>query len=111
MKKSFNVNGTKFTVDVQVEAEDKYSTLPNDFKKLMYLLGQASSIGAKLDYEFTTRNRNLDWTEDSPFDMPCHVKDGMKELILTTSEKNRVLDTIDSTMWWYKALRNQIKNL
>lgn len=118
MKKSFNVNGTRFTVDVQVEAEDTYSTFPNDYKKLMYLLGQVSTIGAKLDREFTTRNANLEsWEQavekgfDKSLETPYAVDQGLSKLQLTTREKNKVLDTIDSTVWWYKALRNQIKSL
>ena len=111
MKKTINVNGTNFTVDVNISAEDRYKSIKTDYKKILYLLGKVSAIGSDMDYEFTTRNRNLDWTEDSAFDKPCHVKDGMKELKLTTREKNTIVSTIDSTMWWFDALKGQIKNL
>ena len=118
MKKEFNVNGTKFTVDVQVEAEDKYSTIESDYKKLLYLLGQVSIIGSKLDREFTTRNANLEsWKQsveegfDNALDAPYAVEKGLSKLQLSTREKNTVLTTIDSTMWWYGALRNSIEKL
>lgn len=126
MKKSFNVNGTKFTVDVQVEAEDTYSTLPNDYKKIMYLLGKASSIGAKLDQEFTVRpilnakrkdilemykneNFSQSFIEDDLRQNNCLEE--KEELVFSNYQKENILQTIDSTMWWYKALRNQIKSL
>ena len=111
MKKTINVNGTNFTVDVNISAQDRYKSIESDYKKILYLLGKVSQIGYDMDYQFTTRNRNLDWTEDSGFDKPCHVKAGMKELKLTTRQKNTVLSTIDSAMWWFDALKGQIKSL
>ena len=111
MKKTINVNGTNFTVDVNISAQDRYESIESDYKKLLYLLGQASSIGSTLDHDFTTRNGNLNWTEDSPWDKPSHVKKGLKELKLTTREKNQILQTIESTVWWYDALKRQIKSL
>jgi len=111
MKKTINVNGTNFTVDVNISAQDRYESIESDYKKILYLLGKVSQIGGDMDHEFTTRNRNLDWTEDSPFDKPSHVKEGMKELKLTTRQKNTVLSTIDSAMWWFDALKGQIKTL
>jgi len=112
MKKTFNVNGTKFTVDVEVTTEDYYETLPNDYKKLLYLLGQVSRIGSQLDHEFTTRNRNLkDWDELDLATPPDVVKKGLKKLYLSTRQKNEVIKTIDSTMWWFEVLKDEINRL
>jgi len=111
MKKVFNVQGTKFTVNVDVDTQDHYDTITEDTKKILYLLGQVSNIGSKLDFEFTTRNRNLDYDPDSAFDPSQQYKLGMEKLVLTTKQKNQILDTIDSTMWWYKALKNEVERL
>lgn len=118
MKKTINVNGTNFTVDVNITSEDRYNSIDSDYKKLLYLLGQVSTIGAKLDSEFTVRNNNLkSWAQDTEsgladyIAMPTAVKKGLKELKLTTREKNNVIDTINSTMSWYKDLKNAIERL
>lgn len=111
MKKTINVNGTNFTVDVNISAQDRYKSIESDYKKILYLLGKVSQIGGDMDHEFTTRNRNLDWTEDSAFDKPSQVKEGMKELKLTKGQKETVLSTIDSSMWWFDALKREIKKL
>lgn len=119
MKKQFNVNGTKFTVNVDVETESYYDTIQEDHKKILYLLGEVSKIGSKLDYEFTTRNRKvLRWQEevertngDLVWDMPGQVRDNMQALELTTRQKNQILDTIDTTMWWFNALKSEINRL
>tara|TARA_R110000803_G_scaffold22060_2_gene55085 strand:+ start:2711 stop:3091 length:381 start_codon:yes stop_codon:yes gene_type:complete len=126
MKKEFNVKGTKFTVNVDVQTEDFYETIPTDYKKILYLLGQVSSIGAKIDKEFTMRNFLIDKKE---FLIENHKKWGSDweeveedleqnnclevgpELKLSTAQKNTILDTIDSTMGWYLSLRGTIKNL
>lgn len=119
MKKSFNVNGTTFTVNVDVQAESYYDTIQSDYKKLLYLLGEVSKIGAKLDHEFTTRNPNLQHWEDLKNEgidtkyltTPGVVQKGLKPLTLTTREKNTVVQTIDDTMWWFNSLKGTIKNL
>lgn len=113
MKKTINVNGTNFTVDVNISAEDRYDSIETDYKKLLYLLGQVSTIGAKLDREFTTRNANLEHWEElinegikvEHVSTPAVVKKGLKKLQLTARQKKEAIETIDSTMWWFKALR------
>ena len=126
MKKEFNVKGTKFTVNVDVQTEDFYETLPNDYKKILYLLGQVSSIGAKIDREFTLRNFLIekkallignhqkwgsDWEEVEEDLEQNNCLEVGPELSLSTAQKNTILDTIDSTMGWYLSLRGTIKNL
>ena len=126
MKKEFNVKGTKFTVNVDVQTEDFYETIPNDYKKILYLLGQVSSTGAKIDKEFTMRNfliekKDLlienhrkwgsDWEEVEEDLKQNNCLNIDPELKLTTSQKNTILDTIDSTMGWYLSLRGAIQNL
>jgi len=112
MKKVFNVQGTKFTVNVDVDTQDHYDTITEDHKKILYLLGQVSIIGSKLDFEFTTRNRNLvQYGEDWEFNQSKHKKLGMEKLVLTPVQKNQILDTIDSTMWWYKSLKSEVERL
>lgn len=112
MKKVFNVQGTKFTVNVDVDTQDHYDTITEDHKKVLYLLGQVSNIGSKLDFEFTTRNRNLEYYgEEWEFNQSEHKKLGMEKLVLTSKQKDQILDTIDSTMWWYKALKSEVERL
>ena len=124
MKKQFNVNGTKFTVNVDVETESYYDTIQEDYKKILYLLGEASKIGAKLDFEFTTRNTNLDWQEnviqerkefglssDIVPDRPQVAAGITKRLELTNRQKEEILTTIVVTMSWYRDLRSAIESL
>jgi len=120
MKKSFNVNGTKFTVDVKVTTDDYYNTIQSDFKKIMYLLGEVSKIGAKLDSEFTVReltiakrNNLFRWgqlaqlsteelyneLEESGCEQP------IEPLNFTTSQKNNLKETLDSTLWWFDTFK------
>ena len=123
MKKEFNVKGTKFTVNVDVQTEDFYETIPTDYKKILYLLGQVSSIGAKIDKEFTMRNALIEkkaWITETHRGSVKELEEDLRqnnclnvgpELKLSTTQKNTVLDTINSTMWWYKSLAGTIKNL
>ena len=111
MKKEFNVKGTKFTVNVDVQTEDYYNTIQEDHKKILYLLGQVSQIGSQLDFEFTTRNRNLELDLLPGEEPTTHMKKGYTKLELTTRQKNQILDTIDSTMWWFKVLKSEIERL
>lgn len=117
MKKTINVNGTNFTVDVNITSEDRYNSIETDFKKLLYLLGQVSTIGAKLDQEFTTRNANLEYWQEleqeglaDAVTAPAVVKKGLHKLELTTRQKNQVIETIDSTMWWFNTLKTYLKS-
>lgn len=126
MKKEFNVKGTKFTVNVDVQTQDFYETIPTDYKRILYLLGQVSSIGAKIDREFTMRNFLIEkhaaivdqhhrWGNEWPEIVDDLEQNNCLELLpelkLSTSQKNTILDTIDSTMGWYSSLRGTIKNL
>lgn len=123
MKKTINVNGTDFTVDVNISAQDRYNSIESDYKKLLYLLGQVSTIGAKLDREFTMRNALIDKRD---FIIQNHkgtqeeLREDLKqnvclnvgpELKLSTTQKNNVLDTINSTMWWFKSLKDTVNSL
>ena len=126
MKKTINVNGTDFTVDVNISAQDRYNSIESDYKKLLYLLGQVSSIGAKLDKEFTMRNaliekkawitkNHKDWgssKEELEEDLRQNVCLTVgPELKLSKHQKESVIDTINSTMWWFKALKSKIEIL
>lgn len=123
MKKTINVNGTDFTVDVNISAQDRYNSIESDYKKLLYLLGQVSTIGAKLDREFTMRNALIDKRD---FIIQNHkgtqeeLREDLKqnvclnvgpELKFSTTQKNNVLDTINSTMWWFKSLKDTVNSL
>lgn len=126
MKKTINVNGTNFTVDVNITSEDRYNTIDSDYKKLLYLLGQVSSIGAKIDHEFTMRNALIEKRKDIIQDhkkwgsTQKRLEEDLKqnscftvgpELKLSKHQKETVIDTINSTMWWYKALKSKIEQL
>ena len=121
MKKQFNVKGTKFTVNVDVQTEDFYETIPNDYKKILYLLGQVSQIGAQLDNEFTTRGIKIDkrkWILQNDADLgenylkeilrQNECSEPIEELNLTKGQKETIIETINSTMWWFKALKNSL---
>ena len=123
MKKTINVNGTNFTVDVNISAEDRYKSIESDYKKLLYLLGQVSTIGAKLDKDFTMRNALINKKADIT-KLHKGTKEELKEdliqnvclnvgpeLKFSTYQKTNILDTIDSTMWWFDALKRQIESL
>lgn len=123
MKKTINVNGTNFTVDVNISAQDRYDSIKSDYKKLLYLLGQVSTIGAKLDKEFTMRNALIDkkaYITKHHKGTEEELKEDLKQnlclnvgwpLKVSSYEKTNILDTIDSTMWWFNALKSKIETL
>lgn len=126
MKKTINVNGVDFNLDVNITTQDRYESIESDYKKLLYLLGQVSTIGAKLDREFTMRNALIDkkaWIVANHKEWDStkkQLEEDLRqnacltvgpELKLTTHQKNTIVETINSTMWWYKSLKNSIERL
>ena len=122
MKKEFNVKGTKFTVNVEVEAKDLYDTIQDDYKKLLFLLGEASKIGAKLDKDFycrdimiAKREQILEATEPGKLRQENlelnDVVNPLQPLNFNSYQKKQALETLKYTINWYTDLQRKLENL
>lgn len=122
MKKEFNVKGTKFTVNVEVETQDLYDTIQDDYKKLLFLLGEASKIGAKLDKDFYCRDLRIakrkfiieTTASEKLLQEQLELNDVVNELQplnFTPHQKKQALETLKYTINWYTDLQHKIERL